>query len=226
MSPLHNALSEYLAARRALGTQLAWPESSLRNFVQFVEAEGAAFVTTELALRWALRSVGVQRATHARRLGIVRAFAAWLQAADARTQVPAPRLLPAKQRRPAPHIYSEKQITELMGAARTLRSKSGLRGATFNVLIGLLAATGLRPGEALALDVDDVDLVNGRIGHFRQVFSVGTPGGNSGANTELVDHTTTPRPAKHASHQPNRPADRLQAGGSRQTPLFAGSQTS
>ena len=44
-----------------------------------------AFVTTEVAVRWAVQSVGVQRATHARRLGIVRGFAAWLQATDART---------------------------------------------------------------------------------------------------------------------------------------------
>lgn len=161
MSTLHDALSEYLAARRALGTQLAWPESALRNFVDFLEAQGAEFVTTELALCWALRSVGVQPATHARRLGIARAFAAWLQPVDGRTQVPPQRLLPAKQRRPAPHIYSESQIAELMLAASQLRSASRVRGATFNVLIGLLAATGLRPGEARALDVGDVDLVGG-----------------------------------------------------------------
>ncbi|MCP5045056.1 MAG: tyrosine-type recombinase/integrase [bacterium] len=159
MSSLHAALSDYLAARRALGTQLAWPESSLRAFVDFVEAEGAEFVTTEIAMRWALRSVDVQPATHARRLSIVRVFAVWLQAVDARTQVPPPRLLPAKQRRPAPHIYTEDQIADLMTAASHLRSKSGMRGATFKVLVGLLAATGLRPGEALALDVGDVDLV-------------------------------------------------------------------
>lgn len=161
MSSLHDALTEYLAARRALGTQLAWPESALRAFVRFVEAEGAEFVTTELALRWALRSVGVQRATHARRLGIVRAFATWLQAADVRTQVPPPRLLAARKRRPAPHIYSDAQVAELMAAAGQLRSKSGLRGATFSVLIGLLAAAGLRPGEAIKLDIGDVDLADG-----------------------------------------------------------------
>lgn len=161
MSSLHEALSEYLAARRALGTQLAWPELSLRGFVDFVEAEGAEFVTTELAIRWALRSVNVQPATHARRLSIVRGFAAWLQAVDSRTQVPPHRLLPAKQRRPAPHIYTEGQIADLMTAASRLRSTPGIRGATFNVLVGLLAATGLRPGEALALDVGDVDLVEG-----------------------------------------------------------------
>jgi site-specific recombinase XerD len=161
MSPLHDALSEYLAARRTLGTQLSWPESSLRKFVDFVEAEGTEFVTTELAMRWALQSVGAQPATQARRLAIVRAFAVWLQATDARTQVPPRRLLPARHRRPVPHIYSDGEIAGLMAAAFRLRSASGLRGATFRTLIGLLAATGLRPGEAIKLDVNDVDLVGG-----------------------------------------------------------------
>lgn len=95
MSTLHDALSEYLATRRALGTQLGWPKSSLRRFVEFVEAQGADFVTTNVAVRWAAQSVGVQRATHARRLGIVQGFAAWLQAPDTRTQVPPHGLLPA-----------------------------------------------------------------------------------------------------------------------------------
>lgn len=161
MSALHATLTEYLAARRALGTQLRWPESSLRRFVDFVEAGGAEFLTAELAMRWAFKAVGVQRATHARRLAIVRAFAVWLQATDARTQVPPPGLLPARHRRPAPHIYSEGEIADLMAAADQLRSASGLRGATFKTLIGLLAATGLRPGEALRLDLGDVDLMDG-----------------------------------------------------------------
>jgi site-specific recombinase XerD len=161
MSFLHDALLQYLATRRALGTQLMWPESSLRKFVDFVETEGAEFVTTELALRWTFQSVGVQHATHARRLGIVRGFAVWLQATDARTQVPPKGLLPARYRRPAPHIYSDTEIAALMTAAGQLRSTSELRGATFNTLIGLLAATGLRPGEALKLDVGDVDLEGG-----------------------------------------------------------------
>jgi integrase len=161
MSALHDALTEYLATRRALGTQLRWPESSLRRFVDFVEAQGAEFVTTELAMRWAVQAVGVQRATHGRRLGIVRGFAVWLQATDARTQVPPHWLLPAGHRRPGPHIYSDRELADLMAAADRLRSASGLRCATFRTLLGLLAATGLRPGEAVALDVGDVDIVSG-----------------------------------------------------------------
>ncbi|MHC4408526.1 MAG: tyrosine-type recombinase/integrase [Planctomycetota bacterium] len=161
MSILHDALTKYLATRRALGTQLAWPESSLRRFVDFVEAEGADLVTTDAAIRWAVQPVGVQRATHARRLEIVRGFATWLQATDGRTQVPPHGLLPARHRRPAPHIYSDREIADLMAATGQLRSASGLRRATFRTLLGLLAATGLRPGEALALDVGDVDFVDG-----------------------------------------------------------------
>jgi len=163
MSPLHDALTEYLATRRALGTQLRWPGSSLRKFVDFVETEGGEFITIEVAVRWAVRPSGVQRATHARRLEIVRGFATWLQATDTRTQVPPPRLLPAGLRRPRPHIYSDREIGDLIAAAGRLRSASGLRRATFKTLLGLLAATGLRPGEALALDVDAVDLVSGII---------------------------------------------------------------
>ncbi len=104
MSTLHDALTEYLATRRALGTELKWPGSSLRKFVDFVESERAEFVTTELALRWALAPVGVQRATHARRLDIVRGFAVWLRGIDPRTQIPPPGLLPARHRRPEPYI--------------------------------------------------------------------------------------------------------------------------
>jgi integrase len=170
MSTLHDALTEYLATRRALGTRLRWPGSSLRRFVDFVEAEGRDFVTTDVAVRWAVQSVGVQRATHARRLEIVRGFAAWLQATDPRTQVPPPRLLPAGSRRPAPHIYSDREIADLVAAAGHLRSASGLRRATFKTLLGLLAATGLRPGEALALDVSDVDLLGGILAVRRSKF--------------------------------------------------------
>lgn len=161
MTTLHDALTNYLATLRALGTQHRWPATSLRRFIDFVEGEGAEFVTTAIALRWATLPVGVKDATRARRLGIVRGFATWLHATDPRTQVPPQGLLPAGQRRPSPYIYSDREIADLMSAALRLRSSTGLRCCTFVTLVGLLAATGLRPAEALALDVADVDLSSG-----------------------------------------------------------------
>lgn len=159
MIDLHVALGDYLQTRRALGTQLqGWPESFLRQFVDFLIAQDSDVITTALALRWTFLSVGLQPATYARRLGLVRAFACWLQATDPRTESPPPRLIPASHRRPTPYIYRHEEIAALIAQARRLNHGCGLRGATFETLIGLLAATGLRPGEALKLDLDDVDL--------------------------------------------------------------------
>jgi integrase len=161
MSALREALTDYLATCRALGTKHRYPATALRRFVEFVEREGEEFVTVGIALRWAVASVGTKDATRARRLGIVRGFASWLRASDPRTEIPPQRILPTGQRRPVPYIYKDQEITDLMRAARGLRSATGLRCWTYETLVGLLAATGLRPGEALALDVPDVDLTGG-----------------------------------------------------------------
>lgn len=161
MSVIRDALGQYVAVRRALGTQLREPAVTLGHFVDFLEREGAEFITTELALRWATEPAGVQRATWARRLTMVRRFAAWLSAVDLRTELPPRRLIDARRRRTRPHIFTDQEIERLMTEAARLPSPTGLRALTYVTLIGLLAATGLRPGEALALDLSDVDLHTG-----------------------------------------------------------------
>jgi hypothetical protein len=76
MNVLRDALPQYVALRRALGTKLQEPARTLEHFLDFLEREGSEFITSELALRWAIEPQGVQRATWARRLGMVRRFAA------------------------------------------------------------------------------------------------------------------------------------------------------
>ena len=161
MSTMHDALTQYVALRRALGTQLQEPARTLIHFVEFLGREGAEFITSELALRWAMEPKLVQRATWARRLGMVRRFASWLSTIDPRTEVPPRRLLAVRRRRNKPHIFTEQEIVRLMDEAAQLTSPTGLRAMTYVTLIGLLSATGLRPGEALALDTGDVDLQSG-----------------------------------------------------------------
>lgn len=163
MSALHKALTQYVALRRALGTQLQEPARTLCQFLEFLEREGSEFITTELALRWAMQPKGVQRATWARRLGMVRKFASWLSTIDSRNEVPPRRLLGVRRRRNKPHIFTELEIAQLMKEAARLTSPTGLRPLTYVTLIGLLSATGLRPGEALALDIADVNLQRGML---------------------------------------------------------------
>jgi integrase len=161
MNALRKSLRQYVALRRALGTKLREPAATLEHFVDFLQREKAEFITSELALRWAMRPQGVQRATWARRLSMARGFALWLSTIDSRNQVPPHRLLPSRRRRSKPHIFSPQEIGRLMKEAARLASPTGLRALTYTTLIGLLTATGLRPGEALALDKSDVDLENG-----------------------------------------------------------------
>ena len=131
MSALRDALPQYVALRRALGTKLREPARTLEHFLEFLEREGAEFITSELALRWAMEPQGVQRATWARRLGMVRRFATWFSTIDARTQVPPHRLLAPRRRRNKPHIFTEQEIARLMAEAARLASPTGLRALTY-----------------------------------------------------------------------------------------------
>jgi integrase len=158
MTPLAMALDEYLSMRQGLGVTLRVPAGLLRRFVAFLDGERQEVITRESAVQWAMAPRQAQPATWAWRLGIVRQFARWRQATDPRTEVPPAGLLPHRFRRPRPHLYTDAEIRALLTAARALPSPLGLRGLTYATLFGLLAATGLRVSEALALDEADVAL--------------------------------------------------------------------
>jgi len=161
MSGLDAALTEYLTIRRALGFGLREVAGCLRNFIAFLQAENASYITTELAVRWATRPAEAQLSTWAWRLGMVRRFAAWHSAMEPRTEVPPAGLLPHRYQRKRPHIYSDEEIEKLLREAARLASPRGLRAHTYTTLFGLLAVSGMRVNEALNLDRSDVDLGHG-----------------------------------------------------------------
>jgi integrase/recombinase XerD len=161
MSDLREAAERYLQLRRNLGCKLVEPGRLLQNFLAFAEREEASHVTTDLALRWAQQPSSVQPATRARRLSVVRRFAAWLSASDRRTEVPPAGLLPGRYVRKRPYIYSDAEIRDLIRTAGQLASASGLKGRTYAMIFGLLAVTGMRVSEVLALDREDVELDEG-----------------------------------------------------------------
>jgi integrase/recombinase XerD len=161
MSELREAAERYLRLRRDLGCQLREAGRLLHDFLAFAEREGAAQVTTDLAVRWAQQPAGVQPVTWALRLRVVRRFALWLSATDRHTEVPPAGLLPGRYVRRRPYIYSGAEIADLVRAAGQLASAAGLKGRTYATIFGLLAVTGMRVSEVLALDREDVDLGEG-----------------------------------------------------------------
>lgn len=163
MNTLRQALEEYLALRQAMGFQVRDARVLLRRFIGFLEQQEAAYITRELALRWATEPRAVQPIEWARRLGLVRGFARYRSATDPRTEIPSPALLPYRAQRASPYLYSDAEIGQLLQAAEHLPSPTGLRAHTYVTAFGLLAVTGMRVGELVRLDDKDVDLTLGQV---------------------------------------------------------------
>jgi integrase/recombinase XerD len=175
VSGLRARAGEYLAMRRALGFKLESHGPRLMSFVRFCEDRGATTVTTDLAVEWATSTASDHEAYQARRLDVVRIFARHLQPLDPATEVPPEDVLDRRQCRVPPYLYCPQEVTALMNAARALRP--AIRAVTWRTLIGLLAVTGMRQGEACRLGRGDVDLdeetiviADSKFGKSRMVF--------------------------------------------------------
>jgi integrase/recombinase XerD len=174
MSALRQRAEEYLKMRRSLGYKLQRQGPMLLDFISYLEHAGASTVTTEAAVAWATQPAGAALIWWKRRLTVVRGFARHLNTLDPGCQVPPAALLPSPSDRVTPYLFSQEEIAALIHAAGTLRRP--LLAATYQALISLLAVTGLRIGEAVALSGDHVDfeaalitVINSKFGKSRLV---------------------------------------------------------
>jgi len=194
MSPLREALAEYLAVRRAVGYKLVRDERLLGQFINYLETRGERQITTDRAVAWAtLPQRG--KCWHSQRLQAVRSFARHLHAIDLHVQVPPADLLPSAPHRAVPYLYTDVQIAALMQATETLRTAH--RAATYRTLLGLLFVTGLRIGEAVALDCRDLDRDQGVLlvcGKFSKLRELPLDPSTVDALSRYLERTDRPRP--------------------------------
>ncbi len=177
MIGLDEHLDRYLALRRSLGYQLVEHGDVLPGFVRYAQARGETTVRTQTALAWA--GGASSDGQRGRRLSLVRGLARYLAAFDPGAEIPPAGPFGAALRS-TPHIYSEHEITRLMRAAGGLAPAPF--GMTMATLIGLMAATGLRPAEIRRLDRGDVDLDGAQITVWHS---------KSGRNRRLPVHEST-----------------------------------
>lgn len=168
------AAADYLSTRRAMGYKLAYQGQLLGQFAAYLDAVGTDRLTIVHALAWAQQPAGAAPVWWAVRLGVARGFARYLSAIEPATEVPPVRLLPEPSHRIVPYIYSDPDIALLLAVAGRLAPEH--RADTYRTLIGLISVAGLRAGEAVRLDRDDVDLDEGlltirnsKFGKSRQV---------------------------------------------------------
>jgi integrase len=170
---LDRHLEAYLAIRDALGLTAGTRARLLRSFLDYTcgaTAPGMP-IRAVTAVAWASDHAppGCGDAGKAHRLMIARGFLTYLSAVVPGTEVPAYGLL-AGHRRRRPYIFSDAEIEALATAAATAPPRDGLRPTMLATLLGLLASTGLRIGEAIRLTMDDVRL-DDRPAHLRVLES-------------------------------------------------------
>jgi len=148
------AVDTYLAVRRLGGFALSNTEHLLRSFAAYAGAHGEAVVRTTTVITWA--NLGPSLAQRHRRYETVRQFAEQLHLDDPRHDVPPGGYFGYRKTRRPPRLYTETEIDQLLSVAAQLPPVDALKPQTYVALLSLLAATGLRISEALALHVEDL----------------------------------------------------------------------
>lgn len=152
---LTDDMTRYVALHRAVGFTFRIQHGLLKSFVAFAEARGDTIVRITSVLDWAVLAPSPPQRRN--RLLTVRRFALAMQAEDTRHEVPAADALGhGLFTRGIPYIYTPDEIARLMRAAAALGPRDTIRPLTYATLFGLIAATGMRISETLALRVDDV----------------------------------------------------------------------
>ncbi|EMM0851490.1 tyrosine-type recombinase/integrase [Morganella morganii subsp. morganii] len=160
-------VEHYLSEKRGMGFEMSHASYCLRSFSRYIQQTNYhGPLTLELMTEWASKgrySETVPVTMAHGRLKYLRPFMRWLQLSEPDAEVPDNSICGRKPGRGTPHIYNEKEIEELLAAARRLGPDNSIRGLLYETLFGLLASTGLRVSEALSLRISDVDLNRGML---------------------------------------------------------------
>jgi integrase/recombinase XerD len=157
----------YISLRRTLGYKLVKAERHLRSFAHFAAGRNETHIITTSVITW-LATVARTPGARERRLTDLILFARFLHAEDPQHEIPRADLAPSRKTRPIPYIYTPDEITRILDAAGRLRRQkpNPLRRQLYVMLFGLIAATGMRVSEAIALKLDDIQ--PGGVLHIRE----------------------------------------------------------
>jgi len=154
-------VGDYIFLRRSLGHAFEMQAATLKAFHRFFTKQGhPGPLTGDLAIAFVL-ACEVTPNVRARRHAVLRRFAEYLTVFDPTTGVLDPQALPRSRATPPARILDDAELARLLAAALDVTGRNLMRGRTLYTLLGLLASTGLRSGEALRLDRTDVDLARG-----------------------------------------------------------------
>lgn len=152
-----DALVDYLTLRRRFGHKLADAERVLERFVVHLDTLAATTITMPVALGFIMDpTLDPASSGPSRRLQAVRGFTRYLAGIDPATEIPPAGIVTYRAQRRQPYLFNNDEITRLMTAAAS-SARTPQRAVMLDTMIGLLAVTGMRVGEAIRLCDTDID---------------------------------------------------------------------
>lgn len=199
MTDLPTLINDYLGIRRSLGATLDESERYLTSYLAYLTADRLDAITVATATAWA-RQPGGDPHYIAARYATIEIFSRWAHCLDARHDSLPSQNHPRTSKRIVPYLYTDDEVRALINETSILAKK--IRQATLATLIGLLAVTGMRIGEAINLNRDDhqpglLTITNTKFGKSRLV-PIHTTTDNALAAYATLRDTTFPAPTTNA----------------------------
>lgn len=173
-SQLAGAMKSFVSLRCLSGSDYSTQSRLLGYFDRFLvqESEKIPFVSKEVYTKYLATLSHLAPRSLENRISVVRQLCYYLSRNEPTCHIPEIRETKSSSDVCAPYIFSKNQIANLLSQAKLLTPQNSLVPHTYHAIFGLLYSTGIRIGEALALNVEDVylkrKLIHVKRGKFRK----------------------------------------------------------
>ena len=162
-------MEQHLQLRRSLGVLSLADESVLKKFNHYQRQHfpNAQTVTREMMVGYLKTNTHLHSSTRVNEVTHLRQFCLYISRRDMAVYIPERSLVPKARPKICVHIFTSEEIQALIRTAKALKPQTALVPHTYATLIALLWVTGLRMGEALRLNIEDIDFAQGIL-HIRK----------------------------------------------------------
>jgi len=177
-SCLAEPMRGFVALRQLSGTDYQSQARLLSYFDRFLAAEDfdRPYVDADVVQRYMVTTAGLAPRTRSNRFSVLRQFCCDLATTEPRCYIPESERCIRSEDAHVAYIYSDAEVLRILFEAMRLGPADSIRPRTFHTLFGLLYSCGIRIGEAMALDLEDVcadsmrlDIRNGKFRKERWV---------------------------------------------------------
>lgn len=155
-SCLASQIETFIKLRQLSGSDYRSQAQLLSYFDRFLVDQGVKQprITCEICDRYQQNLTRLAPRSRSNRISVVRQLSEYLALTDPNNYIPEPFRSPSSSQAHRRYIFTHEQVGSLLTAAAALPPSGSLRPHTYQTLLGVLYSTGIRIGEALALNIE------------------------------------------------------------------------